>query len=248
MTKPKRTMKKSDTIEVRVPYETKLALQKACEDEGITISAMVRDCVDRKLNLPARHAPRRPLTPTLMELIDMIKTRPRFAAGALASLAILTTFTGLILTTLSPGQTAIAQDLELSLLAQWDQFDGTRSDKRTTSTSLTLEYGQPVTLKVAAPSDSNLSDHRYEITARDCATLDTQSCSRGAIEISLKIYAEEADGDVLLSQPTIVALNGEPASMSVSAAPHPDSLYLRTEPSTTLDIMLTGRVLSQSHS
>lgn len=54
MSKP-RPPKKSETLEVRLPLETKAAFMARCRDAGLTASEVVRDLIEREpLGRPAR--------------------------------------------------------------------------------------------------------------------------------------------------------------------------------------------------
>jgi len=55
-------LKKSETLEIRLPYPTKLAFMERCRGEGRSASEALRDFIDRHLEAPppARPAARRP--------------------------------------------------------------------------------------------------------------------------------------------------------------------------------------------
>jgi hypothetical protein len=48
--------KKSETIEVRLPYATKVAFMARCQDDGSTASEAVRGFIDARLEVRARPA------------------------------------------------------------------------------------------------------------------------------------------------------------------------------------------------
>ena len=55
-------LKKSETLEIRLPYPTKLAFMERCRGEGRSASEALRGFIDGQLEAatPARSAPRRP--------------------------------------------------------------------------------------------------------------------------------------------------------------------------------------------
>jgi hypothetical protein len=55
MTRP---AKKSETLEIRLPFETKTAFMARCRDEGLTASEAVRTFIDQRLSGAERRGPR----------------------------------------------------------------------------------------------------------------------------------------------------------------------------------------------
>jgi EF hand len=88
------TSKKSETLEVRIPYETKQAFLTACREDGTTASEVVRESVQTYLD--ERERPPTKETRTLvMKFPEPVRRYgPRVAAGSLAAIA-LTTFVAL---------------------------------------------------------------------------------------------------------------------------------------------------------
>lgn len=88
---PKRPEKKSEMIEVRVPYSMKQAFLKSCEARGISLSEAVRDMIDAQTHQPARRMDNwiRRINP----MSTLFKRHPRKtaggAAGAVAAIALL---------------------------------------------------------------------------------------------------------------------------------------------------------------
>jgi antitoxin component of RelBE/YafQ-DinJ toxin-antitoxin module len=82
--------KKSETLEVRVSFETKTKLANKAKQEGLTLSALVRHLIDRELSPIADTE----ATPTfdktwkakVMTQIQTLTKRPRLLAGSFASL------------------------------------------------------------------------------------------------------------------------------------------------------------------
>ena len=54
-----RAPKKSETLEVRLPFETKSAFMARCQDEGRTASEAVRGFIEAELERGARRRPPR---------------------------------------------------------------------------------------------------------------------------------------------------------------------------------------------
>lgn len=82
--------KKSETLEVRIPYETKQAFLSACREDGTTASEVVRESV--QIYLDERERPPIPEKRTLvMKLPQPVRHYgPRVAAGGLAAIGLAT--------------------------------------------------------------------------------------------------------------------------------------------------------------
>jgi hypothetical protein len=52
-----RAPKKSETLEIRLPHETKLAFMARCRDDGATASETLRRFIDGELTAPRRSRP-----------------------------------------------------------------------------------------------------------------------------------------------------------------------------------------------
>jgi hypothetical protein len=72
MSEPRR-LKKSESLEVRIPYPTKQAFMARCRADGVSASEAVRGFIEGRLAAPPKMAPRRGL---------------RLAAGLLAAAAV----------------------------------------------------------------------------------------------------------------------------------------------------------------
>lgn len=91
--KPTRS-KKSETLEVRIPYETKQAFLTACREDGTTASEVVRDGVQSYLDARER-PPMQEKRSIVMRFPQPVRHyAPRIAAGAVAAIG-LTTFVAL---------------------------------------------------------------------------------------------------------------------------------------------------------
>ncbi|MBI1361010.1 MAG: hypothetical protein GC155_12090 [Alphaproteobacteria bacterium] len=85
--KKPRTSKKSETLEVRLPYETKQAFLTACREDGTTASEVVRGTIDDYLDARERPSPP-PETGRLLEMISRPIRKKRYmlaGAGVLAA-------------------------------------------------------------------------------------------------------------------------------------------------------------------
>lgn len=84
---PKPRIKKSETLEVRIPHETKQAFLNACREDGTTASEVVRDQVQSYLD--AREQPPQQEKGKLMQFSPNVRRYgPRVAAGSFAALGL----------------------------------------------------------------------------------------------------------------------------------------------------------------
>jgi Ca2+-binding EF-hand superfamily protein len=82
--------KKSETLEVRIPYETKQAFLTACREDGTTASEVVRESVHTYLDGRERPTPQRTRT-LIMKLPQPVRRyAPRIAASAVAAIGLAT--------------------------------------------------------------------------------------------------------------------------------------------------------------
>jgi Ca2+-binding EF-hand superfamily protein len=87
-------LKKSETLEVRIPYETKQAFLTACREDGTTASEVVRGSIQDYLDERVRPIPQ----PERSNVVDLVKNLhpavrrygPRAAASAVAAVALAT--------------------------------------------------------------------------------------------------------------------------------------------------------------
>lgn len=82
--------KKSETLEVRIPYETKQAFLTACREDGTTASEVVRDGVQSYLDARER-PPIQEKRSIVMKLPQPVRHYgPRIAAGSIAAIGLAT--------------------------------------------------------------------------------------------------------------------------------------------------------------
>jgi hypothetical protein len=85
-----RKPKKSETLEVRIPYETKQAFLTACREDGTTASEVVRGSVQTYLDSREQPHPQRTSTLIMKFPRPVRRYAPRVAAGALAAIGLAT--------------------------------------------------------------------------------------------------------------------------------------------------------------
>ena len=83
---PGTRMKKSETLEVRIPHETKQAFLNACREDGTTASEVVRDQVQSYLD--AREPPQQEKGKLMQFSPNVRRYGPRVAAGSLAAIGL----------------------------------------------------------------------------------------------------------------------------------------------------------------
>ena len=91
-------LKKSETLEVRIPYETKQAFLTACREDGTTASEVVREKISAYLDERVRPIPQPERPPDMRNIVDFVKTLPpsvrrygpRIAASGVAAMAFAT--------------------------------------------------------------------------------------------------------------------------------------------------------------
>lgn len=85
---PKPRVKKSETLEVRIPHETKQAFLNACREDGTTASEVVRDQVQTYLDA-REQPPQQEIRTLVMQFSPTVRRYgPRVAAGSFAALGL----------------------------------------------------------------------------------------------------------------------------------------------------------------
>ena len=88
-TRPQSRAKKSETLEVRIPHETKQAFLTACREDGTTASEVVRDQVQSYLDQRQRPSQPEEGRSNVMKLHPAIRRYgPRAAAGSIAAIGL----------------------------------------------------------------------------------------------------------------------------------------------------------------
>lgn len=81
-------LKKSETLEVRIPYETKQAFLAACREDGTNASEVVREQVQSYLDSRARPSPDERRTLVMQLPPNVRRYGPRVAAGGIAAIGL----------------------------------------------------------------------------------------------------------------------------------------------------------------
>jgi Ca2+-binding EF-hand superfamily protein len=167
-------LKKSETLEVRIPYETKQAFLTACREDGTTASEVVRESVQTYLDERVRPIPQPERSPDMTNVVEFVKNLhptvrrygPRVAASAVAAMAF-ATFTAL--------PSAAAPDFQ----SQFKKFDvngdgvvtleeftgrtgGDASDEVSVETRIirSTKDGKVIIEKSAKPSELKIGDFK----------------------------------------------------------------------------------------
>ncbi|MEP1230810.1 MAG: hypothetical protein ABJG88_09060 [Litorimonas sp.] len=153
----KKTLKKSETLEVRISYETKQKLARQAEMESRSVSDLVRSLIHNYLSPSQSSASSLPLRTMIMRMKKFITQKPKTALASL--ITILTASIAFI-------PAASAEDYQLNLQGEFiePQGDGTRT--RTFNTDIILDYGSTVIMQadgsnaaeISKNSDSSISD------------------------------------------------------------------------------------------
>jgi Ca2+-binding EF-hand superfamily protein len=121
-------MKKSETLEVRIPHETKQAFLTACREDGTTASEVVRKSVHTYLDERERPTQQRTRTLVMKFPEPVRRYAPRAAAGAVAALG-LATFAVLPSAAAPDFQAAFKKlDANGDGVLSADEFAGTKGD------------------------------------------------------------------------------------------------------------------------
>jgi len=143
--------KKSETLEVRIPYETKQAFLTACREDGTTASEVVRESVQTYLDERER-PPIQEKRTLVMKLPQPVRHYgPRIAAGGLAAIG-LATFAAL--------PSAAAPDFK----AQFNQLDANRDGVLSPD-----EFLGPKTSIVADKGEKNIVIETRKVVREDGA-------------------------------------------------------------------------------
>lgn len=87
-TRPQIRAKKSETLEVRIPHETKQAFLTACREDGTTASEVVRDQVQSYLDQRARPSQEQGRSNIMNFSPTVRRYGPRVAAGSIAAIGL----------------------------------------------------------------------------------------------------------------------------------------------------------------
>ena len=111
----KREPKKTEFLEVRLPWATKLAFMTRCRERGVSASRLIRDWIDSYLLSPSRA----PIEPTQESAMLPIRKR-RYAAVGTALTALVGTG---IIAALASAPASAASDPRLLAVFDWTDID-----------------------------------------------------------------------------------------------------------------------------
>lgn len=148
-----RDEKKSESLEVRLPYSQKIAFMEACKEQGITASDALRAGIDEFL--ATREGQSQPSQ--FKNVVTLMKTNPKKTVGSLMAMSI-----GAALFTAMP---SAAQD---ELFAQYDK----NKDGVLTAGEIS-EHDLPIIKVLDKNGDGQISPDEFEREAEATQTLDT---------------------------------------------------------------------------
>ena len=151
--------KKSETLEVRIPFETKQAFLTACREDGTTASEVVRESVQTYLDERER-PPIQEKRSIIMQFPQPVRRyAPRIAAGAVAAIG-LTTFVALPSAAAPDFKAQFSQmDKNGDGVLSAEEFLGTiKSDGDGEEKNIVIE-----TRKIVRKSDADKQDQKPEV-------------------------------------------------------------------------------------
>lgn len=200
--------KKSETLEVRVSYETKRELSERAKSEGRTVSDVVRHLIGSYLALPVSKAHNSKLGDAIMLIKKLLTTKPKTAIAAMAAL---------ILSPLMIIPSATAESLILDIAGEHIQpveKDGVR--KRTFETQVELETGATVTMGFDGNLVSTDPDfvHNSNWLSLKVNNVDIVKGKKN-VSMTVSIYHKVQGEDTMVAEPIIKAIYGESAEFKM---------------------------------
>ena len=214
----KKLTKKSETLEVRISYETKQKLSKQADTENRTVSDLVRSLIHEYLSKPQSSASTFDLRINLMRMKKFITQKPITAFAS---------FAAILAASLSFIPAASAEDIQLNLQGEFIQPEGDGTRTRRFNTNIISDYGSTVIIsvdglnliKVPNTSDSSISN----LTLQDGLWVKIKT-EKGATQNSnetLTIYVSiinTANGDeTIIAEPFLTTHLGTPAEVLISS-------------------------------
>ncbi len=211
--------KKTETIEVRLPFETKRALLEKSQREGQSMSDVIRVLIDQYLDFKVAAA--KPYS----------VTRKWFSIPRKRTVGILAAITASIAIMFSAITPSLAGDIELSIGGFITKGSGdVKITKQKNSgafeilsdeiaviklnNTITADYGKPITIRHA---QSETSAYILEFT--------TKPVENDQLYIAITIKYNDSDGEKIIASPSMVTGYGKRASISVSAGAKSESVY-----------------------
>lgn len=210
----KRGSKKSETLEVRISYDTKQRLLQRAKSENRTLSAIVRNLIEAYLDKPQSSATHLTFGDIVMRIKTFIIKRPKSALASLIAIATSSIF-------FIPSATA--EDFQLNLQAEFiepSEKDGIRTRKL--NTDFELDFGSTVIFTLDGPAitvnklDQNTSND--PIMSQDGRQfkliIDETEIEDGEKALSIRVsIIDKLNGEELtLATPHIIAVYGETAN------------------------------------
>lgn len=207
--------KKSETLEVRLSFDDKQALQAKAAKEGRTVSDVIRGLITDYVKPNKARTALNPLT----ELFMTLKSKPKTLLACVASSLPILALPFFLATP------ANAEDISLTLEGEYispEIINGDNEGKRVRrfSTEVHLGLDQFISLQLSSlkyqTSDTSLylvaqiteADEQVNIRMTLCETLTPPSNTRYDIKL---VDTDTCEGGRVLAQPIITALYGEKA-------------------------------------
>lgn len=199
--------KKSETLEVRISYETKQELSERAELESRTVSDVVRGLLGTYLAKPAVGTKTLPSGDTVMRFKHFILGKLKTVLASLAAI---------VGSSLLMMPIASAEPFTLDLQGEYTEFgvEGTDSKRvRRFETQMELDFGSTIVMSINGQFVSN-----EPILARDGMWLkvavDETDLLGGekAVSVVLSIIDKVNDTEIVVAQPTLTAAYDETAS------------------------------------
>ena len=187
----KRPAKKTESVEVRLPFETKRALIEKCKKQGVTVSSVIRALIDQYLQ-PRPYASET----TRSNYMSMIASRPRAAFVVVASAL------GLAVLSLTPLR---AEDVLLSVNGSITETDGAATNRSDFDTSLVLDFAAPETVRFIA-ENGEPTFLQFSVT---------QAKDEGVL-IAITIYRKKGREKIIIGSPVMLVNFDEPAGIEVA--------------------------------
>ena len=200
--------KKSETLEVRVSYETKRKLSAKAKSEGRTVSDVVRNLIGAYLTDPISTTHNSKLGDAAMFIKKLFTQKPKTALATMAAL---------LMSPLLIIPSATAENLIIDIEGEHIQpaeSDGVR--KRTFETEVELETGTTLKLGfdgqlVTTDSDVEIEGDWLSLQINDVENLDGKKILSMTVSIFGNIKGEEK----VIAEPTIKAVYGEVAEFKM---------------------------------
>ena len=203
----KKPQKKSETLEVRISYETKQKLANRAETESRTVSEIVRRLIDSYLTLPASSTETSTSGDAVMRLKHFFLEKPKtILAGSAALIASL----------LFVIPAASADPFMLDMQGEYTQFgvEGPDSKRiRRFETQIELDFGSTIVMDIGGQSVS-LNPILVEDGVWLKVKFDEVEIAKGekAVSIILSIIDKANETETVVAQPTLTAAFDETAT------------------------------------